>query len=1135
MLLCLLGLSWVKVAHGHPASLDEYPKRFPGKTLPAIAREWEPQLEKTWNELDLSGAVESLSSKWPKLSVDDLKKDVASLLKENRRGEYRKRFANLLHDMEDLLASGEAGHTEEAADYLAWRVDHMNSDDGFFDELPPGSWDETSQKKDERTQQWQRERYKEISEISVKAETASAALRPHWLVQSGALEFRHRRYQQAADFFERVCSAFPDHPRAEVATLMLARMKFDEWKQMRKTWEHDVPKETRLENELRLAFERYSRLYPHGRFAADLIGWEAGMARENGSLAGAMEGFLRQAQTAGHPEIRRRAFQQIEWMLRDFAEHPEQFNDYHFPWKKVAAEPFVALRLGYFMLDCESESDLGAIMYRRSGEDHRVLESLAPRLAAVRAVAKPAWTRLDAALSASDEAYRGSLSIIRDVLHAWSAIVHGEPGVVAGLVEERKQGAGADDALLVRAIARLKMGQAAEGIRSLDLLDESCPQSPLRRGGNLRRVDAWLELHQPAVAIALLWNDDKEAARRKEEIEETPPLHLDGEVQQRLSALLTFAPLADLEKAALADGVAPGLKTALRSALRVRLLGEERFAEALRFAEDADFEGWYQEHHLWNETSETMRSMWRESVAGLQKMNDAVVKSSGEAKAEAWMALGAAWEQQLWRLLDCGHLRVNEGLGTASLPSPSYQLRHHARIVGLTDAAAAAALDQRQETAHAIRCYEEALKLASKGSAFSLKALLALQAALRTRAEFSPYFMDRSVETGTASQSRMLHDRMRSEHADTDAALQAVWWTFRPSHTLGEWQPGVSALFRCEVKLAALLTASDHDDDWTADWQTDERIRQGMEKLKAAFSNEIDAGKLRNIIAVLRRETQREAPVAKAGILLNHLDDLGLLLAVPGVSTEARKAYFDARMSGSPLDVNAEMYASIQDFVMFWNSVGTPSTTAMTPVEQKLLVDEPGRGARQRIAQAQVCRMQDFLARFPHSVKREAALARLAINTLRQSRCHCGMSRFDWGLETTTAYAQFAIERGISFDRAAVTAALDAYDREFPQGRYHWDVRLMRGIAAAEAHDWPTAMHHLVAVLENPDQRSLHLDASNNLCAIFMELLTPEQRPEVIKAIKSTPGAWQKLDAFIHSPTCGWRLRVLLGWLETQR
>ena len=776
-------------------------------------------------------------------------------------------------------------------------------------------------------------------------------------------------------------------------------------------------------------------------------------------------------------------------------------------------------------------------MYRRSGGDHRVLESLVPSLATVRAAAKSAWNRLDTALSASDEAYRGSRGIIRDVLHAWSAIVRGEPGFVAGLVHERKQGAGADDALLVRAIARLKMGLAAEGIRGLDQLDEFCPTSPLCRGGDLRRVDAWLELNQPAIAVALLWDmlNGKGTAARQQDIEDNPPLHLPGEVEQRLSALLTFAPLAELEKASLVEGVSEGLRTTLRGALRVRHLSEERFAESLRFTEEADFKEWRQPYQNWDADANNLSHEWRTSVTTLQQLRDAVEKSSSEAKVAAWMALGVAWEQQLWHLLGGGSVAIPNVWLSADLPPASYELRHHARSLGLSDAAAAAMLDQRQETSHAIRCYEEALKLAPKGSASSLRALLALNAALRTRAEYSAYCMDRAVETNAAAQSRMLYERILAEHPRTDAAAQAVWWTFRPSRTLGEWQPGGSALFGREVELAALLTTSERADYWTYDWHATTALKTSTEKLKSAFAGETSITQLRAAIAVLRRDTRREAPVAKAGALLNHLDDLDLLLTASGVSEEARKAYFDARMSGNPLDANAEMFAPMQDFATFWNDVITPSTTAVTPAEQELLAKQRERGARQRTAQAQVCRMQEFLVKFPQSVKREAALARLAINTLRQSRCHCGMTRIDVVREATIAYAGFAIERGIPFDLAAVTAALDAYDREFPQGRYHWDVLLMRGIAAAESHDWPAAMRHFVTILDNPDQRSLHLDASNNLCAIFMELLTPEQRPAIIKAVKATPGAWQKLDIFIHSPSCGWRLRVLLDWLETQR
>lgn len=1138
VLLFLLNSLWMPMLRGHPAALDDYPERFPGKTLQAILREWEPAPEKKEDETDLRSAVHELAFHWTKLPLDELKKRIATLLEENRRGEYRKRFANALHDMSDLLAGGDACHTEEVQDYLGWRMDHLETDNGFFDSPPSRRWDETPKKSEERKRQWETERNKESSDLNVRADTAAAALRPHWLVQCGAVEFRHRRYQQAADYFERVCAAFPEHPRAEAAMLMLVRVKFDEWKQSRQpgSWDRDTAAERRLEDAARQAIERYHQRYPQGRFTADVIGWEAGMALENGYLGGAMEGFLRQAQTPGHPEIRRRAFQQIEWLLHDLAEHPDQMDEYQFPWEKVAAEPCVALRLGYFMLDCESEADLGALQYRRSGGDHRVLESLAPRLAALRAAAKPLWKRFDAALAANEEAYRGSRSIIREVLHAWSAVVRGEPGVVAGLVKEPTEGSGTDDALLVRAIAWLKMGDPGEGIRGLDLLDERCPQSPLRRGGDLRRADAWLELRQPAVAITRLWNAGNETAVWKEEIEERPPLHLDGEVDQRMSALLTFAPLAELEKAALAEGVTQGLKTVLRCALRVRHLSEGRFAEALRFAEDADFEGWEARHQHWDvEKYKEAASAWRAGVSELQKRSAVVEQAGGEAKAAAWMALGAAWEKQLWRLLDGGTVYVKEGLGSATLPPPSFELRHHARIVGLGDAAAAAMLDLRQETAQAIRCYEEALKIAAKGSTASLQAMEALHAALRRRAEFSAYCMDRSVEINAAAQSKVLRDRIIAEHPDSDAAKQAVWWTFRPSRTLGEWQPGDYALFDCEMKLAQILTASEHGEPWAERSRGEVALRKIKETLKPLFEAEAPPAELRKIMASLRREIQREATVANFGAAFNHLDDLDLMVSAAGASPEARKAYFEGRMSGQPMDATAAMFGPVQDFVVFWNAAVTPSTTRLTPAEEKLWEEDAGRGTRQRIAQAQVCRMQDFLVKFPQSVKREAALARLAINTLRQARCHCGMTRIDQVEDSTTAYVGFEIERGIAFDRASVTAALDAYDREFPEGRYHWDVLLMRGIAAAEAQDWPAALRHLVSVLDNADQRSLHLDASNNLCAIFMELLTPQQRPSIVQAVKATRGAWKKLETFILSPTCGWRLRVLQGWLETQR
>jgi hypothetical protein len=460
---------------------------------------------------------------------------------------------------------------------------------------------------------------------------------------------------------------------------------------------------------------------------------------------------------------------------------------------------------------------------------------------------------------------------------------------------------------------------------------------------------------------------------------------------------------------------------------------------------------------------------------------------------------------------------------SVALPEPSFQLRHHASLLHLTDSSAAAALDQRQMLTQAIRCYEEAVKIAQPGSAPSLAALLDLHSALRQRAESSEYFMDRAVEKGDVAYAMALHDRIHAEHPNNAAARQTVWWTFRPTRTFKEWRPGWNAMFQREVELAVLLGARGDVNYWERDWAMDSAIKTLTTRLQETFAAERDPTKLRSEIVSLRNTAKREVPSSKAARLLNHLDDLELMLATPNLDAATITAYFTARMEGKPVDVSHPQLLPIKDFATFWNHVITPS-----------IVTDPIVADRQHIAQAQVSRMTAFLQEFPKSVKREAALARLAINTLRQSRSHCGMVSSGFDLDDPTNYAAFRIDRGMPFDAPAIFAALDAYDREFPKGRYHWDILLMRAIASSEAQDFPTALKLFITILNAPDHRDLHLDASNNLCGIFMDLLNPEQRLKIVAAIKATPGAWDKLNLFMNSQTCGWRLLILEDWLLAQ-
>jgi hypothetical protein len=167
------------------------------------------------------------------------------------------------------------------------------------------------------------------------------------------------------------------------------------------------------------------------------------------------------------------------------------------------------------------------------------------------------------------------------------------------------------------------------------------------------------------------------------------------------------------------------------------------------------------------------------------------------------------------------------------------------------------------------------------------------------------------------------------------------------------------------------------------------------------------------------------------------------------------------------------------------------------------------------------------LADFPKSVKREAALARLAVNRLRMSRCHCGLKPDERG------YAAFVVERGVPYDRLQLMDAIIQYEREFIKGRYLPEMRLLRGLAAAEVEDWRTALTHLVSLLNDPALHHLHLDASNTTASIFMLLLQPERRLAVRSAIEGVPGAKDKLRSFLRTPSCAWRLRLIGDWLET--
>ena len=700
--------------------------------------------------------------------------------------------------------------------------------------------------------------------------------------------------------------------------------------------------------------------------------------------------------------------------------------------------------------------------------------------------------------------YAGEKAVIRRTLHAWSNVVRHQPGVALVMLNEEPHGLGADDADLVHVFALIKAARHAESVRAIESFQQTHAESPLNRGMTLRMADAWVELGQAGTAISTLWDmlTGQEIAQRRVEIEPGPALHLSGEAAQRFSALLTFAPLGQLSVAADSAKDRPELRAALCGALRIRHLAAGDFDACLHWSAESDFEPWQPAYGSYDKKAPELAQEWRDHVFAIQQFT-----ASATSEATDWIALGNQWRSRLWKLLVGGVVHVSGTYETALVPAPSHQLRSHAAYVHVSDAAAAAMLDARQELTQARRCFEKAIQLAPEGSDAAQEAQTLLNDVLRQRAEVSPYFRDRAVELNDAKLSRELAVKIPN----------AVFWTIQPAATLGEWEPGDSALWRVEVEIAARL-GSGSTEKAEDQWSREAALKRLGERLKQTVADGASADELKAI----RDAVERECAVLKSASLLNHLDDLSLLLAQPEVSHETFTTYANLRLAGEVMPLDDPALASVKDFVSFWNAVITPSVT--------------NRGEdrwRQQSAQAQVERMTQFLADYPQSEKRETALARLAINTLRQSRCHCGLAYGDPFRNASTSYAEFVVERGTPFDRKAVLARIADYDREFPQGRYQAEMRLIRGLAAAEARDWKTALTDLLAILNDRSEQDLHLDASNTLCAIFMDLLEADNRLPVKAAIIAVPGAAEKLMNFMHTPSCGWRLRIMEEWIQS--
>lgn len=1115
-----------------PPTLDHYPERLPVKTMRELLKEASPPPADAASFGQLSDETEAIADDIGKKPAKELIPRINALLKRNRAGDYRKRFANCLFDFRDLLTASNPS-AEEAAAYAKWRVGRMEFDDGTISELPKKSYRYGDDEFDKMLADWRSELDSTGKQIAAEVEKASPALKPHWLVQAGAWQFKHANFEQAAALFQQVIDGFPQHPRAEAARLMLARVRTEEWRAAK--LEAGDAKPESLGQKMQAAydaFNAYTTAYPQGRYAPDVPGWKAGLAREDGQINEAITLFLQQVDMTDHPEVVRRAVRECEETLRlldaetiegSLADEGLNRATVAIPVQEIARRPIAALAVVYHFLDSESRQDFDGLLARvESMSDRDVTERELLPMLRLRRTGREILPALAAAVADHKELYgaKGWRPRYLAIL-GWAASECGEHKHALRLCDLAGADlAKSDDLLFLRAVALQRDRDLDGALAAFRKFNAAFPESPLTRETQFRIATVLRDNHEAGLAAVELvkmkkTDEERRNANAPEEDENgtappdpVPNLHLPSELDQWIDTLLQFAPLAELQRGLSVPELDEDFAERLRTMIRRRYVAREEFTAAKKFAEAKKDEP-PPEDRSKGGPFEAVPEKWAELTDKLARLTaESSAATTPAQKAEKLFQLAELWAENRGELalISAG---ATIGAGDTDTADAWETRERNARVLGLSPTAIARELEGRDELHHAYGYYLQAADLAPAGSDLAARCLWRANDALRRMAEISPWCERRAFQADASTISRHLHERLLRECPKSAEAKQSAWWTFPPPAEL-HWMTGNGPFWEVEAGLADTFAGRKGEKFESPELGTDyHEIEQRLTNL-AATAATLDAAKTIEELQAIRRDLMPVAVTAGADRLINHLDDLSLLCRQPGLSSTVRAKYFAARLAEGPPDLTDPEMQPALDFLTFL-----------------ALVREGGERPMSE-------RMQEFLKKFPKSPKREAALARLAIATVRESHGHMGASDSEWpDSPILGGYVELSAG-GEEYEPQRVFGALDAYDREFPKGRYAADVRLWRGVASIDTKDWKTAVNLLVATLDDATKRDLHLDASLNLAHVFMRLLEPEDRPGIIAALRVNLAAQKRLQQFMHSETLGARLGCLEGFLEEQ-
>jgi TolA-binding protein len=1199
--LCLAGASCCYATGGdsydYPAKLSDTLAILPGKSLGEIFLETstiKPPAE-SWDPAKLR----ELADRIGKEPLPQLLKAADDLIAQ-ARASYTpgSDSCNLAHDVRDAVAVS-AENPSAAREYILERLDGKLSGDA----------------------------------LEQRAEAAKGAIKANWLYLCGAKRFASGDREECQSWFNRVVKEFPKSPRAEMAMFMNARCAFSATRKLQEASEN----EETLANARKVAIARFEALrkrYPHGRFDADALGWLGALAYDSNDYLKALDYYIAQAETPGHPETLMSALYNCEKSLGHLA--PKPGGDAALAL--IARHPRIAMAFTYLVL-ASPEADNYNGKWDNPADVRKWRRTILPRIAAAVAKQKDRYNSTDwqprylamlvqAASASGNHAQALQLSQISP--------------------DQLKQ---SDDLLFARAIALQRANKTPEAIDSFQTFLNTFPKSRMTPGVKIRLALALADNHRAGDAIATLRDllataspdrgsstsaaeesadednsassdegesadadnstssdkdesagednspsSDEDKSADEDEAEPNPgngnsdedsseskggatgfgsvssyPIQTrfymsdsegypTGEVHwnavdstvydnisgadqeqiyQFIDTLLNFAPLPELLTTPEDKNLKDAGKRRMRAILAQRYLAAENFAEAKKYIVDP-----YQldlVRHLEQLTNDKSGTP-QQSAERMLKLGDAWAEARG-------LLLRAPLDTELHEGASiCGLLRRENG--------------HTLRLPDVEDQ-----LDERDELHHASRWWMRAAR-AVPGTPLAAKARLKALEALPQIARVSSYTEQRAREIKLEAVSREIYDKLRAESPNSPEAQRfAAYWSLPPepkksAETQQEETPPNSSMAACETVLVACedtaaplgypISANHAFDALTRkkpsgtseEDQERYRVWNEIDKRVTALRGTWNAGEVKDLAQLVRKNITDRDDVTVA----NCLDDLAQFLSEANVTADAGVAYVNLRLNllhrthwpNSPVDpgisvqdndeaVAAEIdeaeknpaLKSFHDYLDFCRIglVAGKRIGVQTNIPGAKDLDGATYYSRDFPKIEKMTR--DFLAKYPRSHKREAAMFVLAraIYSLSCPHILCvGVPTVASDPEGLVQVVQ-KMHRVEPFDPKRVMQALDDYDREFPNGRYAADVRDMRGATFWRMGQWDKALDLTLAQIAAGVTGDLLGDAETRLANIFAELANVEHRPQLLEAIRARPASTPYLAAYLAAAT----------------